>query len=404
MTNGLAAPLKVMYLLNGLGTGGAERSLADLLPRLQARGVELVIVCLFRRSMGVQSEVLATSEVHFLEATSWWGRIRDARRHLRSLRPDVLHTTLFESDVIGRIAAIGSGVPVLSSLVNTSYDRARILADPQLRRTRLLAARWLDGLTARHLVVRFHAITSAVKDAAIEHLRLPPDQIAVIGRGRDLQRLGERSPGRRQEARDRLRLVTQDEVVLAVGRQEFQKGQVFLIEAISQLRSEKPHLRLLIAGREGNATIQLQAAIARLSLTDYVSLLGHRADVGDLLSAADVFCFPSIYEGLGGAVIEAMEMGTPIVATDLPALREVLGNSAILVAPRSAPALAQAIRHVLSDPELARSMAAAAQMRARQEFSLDRIADQMAGLYREVAAQGRRRRPRGGLKGSTRAW
>lgn len=390
MTDQASTPLKVMYLVNGLGTGGAERSLTDLIPLFKAQGIELIIVCLFRRSLGVQSEVLATTEVHFIEEGSWWSRIRGARRLLLQLRPNLLHTTLFESDVIGRVAAIGTGIPVLSSLVNTSYDSSRLEVDPQLRKSRVLAARWLDGWTARHLTVRFHALTMAVRDAAIGHLRLVPERVTVIGRGRDLSRLGAASESRRQQTRAGLGLATTDEVVLAVGRHEFQKGQIFLIEAIAELRQQREHLRLLIAGREGNATSQLAQAIDRLALGNYVSLLGHRTDIGDLFAAADVFCFPSVYEGFGGAAIEAMAMGTPIVASDLPALREVIGDTAIFVPSQSAPALAGAIRDLLENPSMGQSLASAAKVRVTQRFSLDQIAGKMAGLYREVAGHGRR--------------
>ena len=389
MTDQASTPLKVMYLLNGLGTGGAERSLTDLIPLFKAQRIELVIVCLFQRALGVQSEVLATTEVHFIDAGSWWGRVRSARRFLRQLRPNLLHTTLFESDVIGRMAAIGTGIPVLSSLVNTSYDSSRLQVDPQLRKSRVLVARWLDGWTARHLTVRFHALTTAVRDSAIGHLRLAPERITVIGRGRNLSRLGAASLYRREQARARLGLATTDEVVLAVGRHEFQKGQVFLIEAIGELRQQREHLRLLIAGREGNATSQLTQAIHRLGLGNHVSLLGHRTDIGDLLAAADVFCFPSVYEGFGGAAIEAMAIGTPIVASDLPALREVIGDTAIFVASQSASALAGAIRDLLENPNLGQSLASAAKRRVTQRFSLDQIARDMAELYREVAGHGR---------------
>jgi glycosyltransferase involved in cell wall biosynthesis len=381
-----------MYLLNGLGTGGAERSLTDLLPEFRVRGIEIVIVCLFKREFGVQSEVVDTTEVHFIGAASWPGRILSARRYLRRLHPNLLHTTLFESDVIGRLAAVGTGVPVLTSLVNTSYDAARLEVDRQLRKSRVLAARWLDGWTARHLVARFHAITAAVKEAAVTHLRIPSDRIRVIGRGRDLNRLGEGSPARRQQIRADLGMEATDEVLLAVGRHEFQKGHVFLLEALAKLREQRPRLRLLIAGREGNATSQIQQAIARLGLGPLVALLGHRSDIGDLLAASDVFCFPSIYEGFGGAAMEAMAVGTPIVASDLPALREVLGTSAVFAKPQSTEELAEAIDRVLDDPNLAKAISAAAKERVRNNYSLERIADQMADLYRDAITTGRIRK------------
>jgi glycosyltransferase involved in cell wall biosynthesis len=386
LNNSSHAPIRVLYLINGLGTGGAERSLADLLPALGHRGVSVQVACLYPRSEGVQGDVAARTDVRFLLAHSWPGWIREARRLFRALRPDVIHTTLFEADLVGRLAAIGTHIPVLTSLVNTSYDPTRLRIDPNLSRVRLGGARILDGLTARHLTARFHAITEAVKQSAVQHLHISPHTVTVIGRTRDLTRLGEPSRDRRVEVRTRLALRQTDEIVLALGRQEYQKGYIYLLEAVARLRSARPNLRVVVAGREGNASAHLGQAMERLGLQGIVSFLGHRHDVGDLLAAADVFCFPSVYEGLGGAVIEAMAMGLPVVASDLPALREVVGDAGILVPPETPDALAAAITQLLDDPVLAAGLAMRAELRASERFNLESIASQMAELYRRVAA------------------
>jgi glycosyltransferase involved in cell wall biosynthesis len=386
VSEGVTPPLRVMYLINGLGTGGAERSLADLLPALGERGVWVQVACLYPRLEGVQGEVTSNADVRFLPAHSWPGWIREARRLIRELKPDVIHTTIFEADLVGRLAAAGTRIPVLTSLVNTSYDRTRLRIDPNVSRFRLVGGRILDGLTARHLTTRFHAITEAVKQSAVQHLHISPDAVTVIGRTRDLTRLGKPSHQRRGEVRTRLALRETDEIVLALGRQEYQKGHNYLLEAASQLRSTRPNLRVIVAGREGNASVHLGQAMDRHGLEGIVSFLGHRQDVGDLLSAADVFCFPSVYEGLGGAVIEAMAMGLPVVASDLPALREVVGDTGILVLPESAAALASAISQLLDDRVLAANLAKQAAIRVSELFDLEDVADQMAALYRRVAA------------------
>lgn len=387
MSDGSPPPsLKVLYLINGLGTGGAERSLADLLPELSERGVSVQVACLYPRSEGVQQEVTSNSDVRFLPAHSWPGWIRETRRLLRELRPDVIQTTLFEADQVGRLAAAGTRIPVLTSLVNTSYDRVRLRTDPNLSHARLVGARILDGLTARHLTARFHAITEAVKQSAVQHLRISPDAVTVIGRARDLTRLGQPSRPRRDEVRTRLALRETDEIILTLGRQEYQKGHIYLLEAVAQLRSTRPNLRVMVAGREGNATADLKQALGRLGLEEIVCFLGHRQDVGDLLSAADMFSFPSVYEGLGGAVIEAMAMGLPVVASDLPALREVVGDAGILVPPESPAALASAITELLDDRALSARLAERAELRASERFNLEHVADQMVALYRRVAA------------------
>ena len=114
-------------------------------------------------------------------------------------------------------------------------------------------------------------------------------------------------------------------VVLAAARHEYQKGLDVLLDAIASIRRDQPNIVLLLAGRDGNRTAALRYQATRLGLDANVRFLGARDDIPDLMVAADVFVLPSRWEGLPGAVIEAMALETPVVATDLPGVREVLG-------------------------------------------------------------------------------
>lgn len=383
--------VRVLYLVHGMGTGGVERSVVDLLPHLAERGVSLEFVCMARRSEGVESELDGT-QVRFLTATNRLGRIREVRHLLKRLRPDVLHTTMRQADMIGRVAAIGVGTPVLVSLVNPIYEPERIRVDPQISPTRRAMIKRVDGFAARNLTAHFHAVSESVKRSAIDRLRIPAERISVVGRGRDIARLGMQSPERRASVRAHLGLAESDEVVFTAGRQEYQKGHGFLLEAISLLRPHRPRLRLLVAGKNGRATPDLVRRMGELGLQDVVCLLGHRNDIGDLMCAADVFCFPSVYEGFGGAALEAMAMGAPVVASDLPSLREVVGEAGILVPPERPEELGAALTQVLDDPVLAATLGAQGRARASERFPIDGIADQMADLYRRVGASRTRRR------------
>ncbi|HEX6207418.1 MAG TPA: glycosyltransferase family 4 protein [Actinomycetota bacterium] len=375
------------FVINGLGTGGAERSLAELLPRLVAEGIEPSVVCLYRRDEGVQEDVRAAGfDVRFLSAGGRVGRVRELRGLLAEDRPDLVHTTIFEADLVGRLASASLRIPLVTSLVNTSYDDVRLL-DPNVRRWRLATARLVDGWTARRLTTWFHAITRTVAESAVQSLGIPGDRITVIPRGRDAERLGAPSPERKERARRALALEPRDQVLLSVARQEFQKGQGTLVSAMSRLPATAV---LLIAGRDGNATATLRAAAS--SLGDRVRFLGHRSDVPELLAAADVFVFPSIYEGLGGAVIEAMALGLPVVASDLPALHEVVepGRSAVLVPAGNADRLAEAVGGLLRDrPELGRLGRRGREL-FLEKFTIEGVARRMSEMFRSVADVGRR--------------
>lgn len=380
-------PVRVTHLIDGLGPGGAEHSLADLLPVLRAAGIAGEVVCLAHRTDGPLARVTdGGTRVTVLTATSFAGRLRELRRHLRVSRPDVLHTSLFAADVLGRCAAAGTGVPVLTSLVNVSYGPER-LTDPNVGRLRLDVVRRVDGLTARHLTSHLHALTEAVRRAAVRDLGVHPAAVTVVPRGRDPSRLGAPSRRRREEARRRLGLDPAAAVVVNVARQDHQKGQRHLLDAAALL--PRRDLVTLVVGREGHATADLRRRHEALGLGDRVRFLGNRGDVPDLLAAADVFVFPSRYEGLGGAVLEAMALGLPVVASDLPAIREVVrdGTTATLVPPASGTALAAAIAGYLDRPAVAAAHGAAGRQRFLEHFTLDRCGAAMAVLYRRVAGR-----------------
>jgi len=119
-----------------------------------------------------------------------------------------------------------------------------------------------------------------------------------------------------------------------------------------------------------------------------VELLGHREDVPEILAAADVFAFPSLWEGLGGALIEAMALGLPIVASDVPAIREVVdeGANARLVPPADPPALAEALARLLGDARLRSSYGERSREIFLERFTLERSAEAMLALYQRVVA------------------
>jgi glycosyltransferase involved in cell wall biosynthesis len=378
--------LKVLIVINGLGPGGAERSLAEMLPRLAARAVHLLIACFYHWREGFEAEVASQGfDIRFLEGANFPLRLRDLRRLLAAERPALIHTTLFEADVAGRLAAVGTGIPVLTSLVNTAYDPAR-LGDPHVTRYRLAAVRHIDGWTARHLTAHFHAVSQTVKHSAVEALGIPEQRVTVIERGRDPSRLGEPGLERRLRVRRKLGLSPDEPVAVTVGRQEYQKGHRYLLEAMAELSRRRTKLRLLLVGRAGNLSSQLQSQAKAYGLADRVRFLGHREDVPDLLAAADLFVFPSLYEGLGGAVIEAMALGLPIVASDIPVMREVLevDRNALLVPSASPRALADALEDLLDHPAKARSFGARGRAIFAERFTLDRGVERMTELYERL--------------------
>lgn len=379
--------IKILFVIDSLGGGGTERSLVELLPFLIQSDIIPIVACFYRRD-GVETEVIRQGiDVRYLADAGFLARIRQLRQIIAFERPNIIHTMLFNANLAGRLAAIGSPAVVMSSLVNTPYLPVRF-QDPRINVLKFRLVQLADALTSHFLTTHFHAVSQATKDAAVSSLRLSPERITVVERGRDPYHLGLPSVERRLQARQRLRLAEQDEVIVNVGSHEYQKGQKYLLEAFAALSSVHPRLVLLIAGRQGNLTSELENFKDHQGLNGQVRLLGHRQDVAEILASADLFVFPSLYEGLPGAVLEAMALGLPIVASDIPPVRGVVeeNRNAILVAPASPSELANGIATLLGNRNKATAFGRCSREIFETRFTLQQSTTRMIELYHQVAA------------------
>jgi glycosyltransferase involved in cell wall biosynthesis len=303
---------------------------------------------------------------------------------IRRVRPDLVHTTLFEADVAGRIAARRAHAPVVTSLVGLTYGQYGLY--PVGRRHRLLGAQLCDLATAR-LARRFHAVSAAVAESTARSLALPRTRIDVVWRGRDADQLGRRTPERRAAVRASLG-VGDAPLVVAVGRHEPQKGFDVLLSAWPAVIDRFPSARLFIAGREGRSTPTLHDLTTTLALDASVTLLGPRDDIADLLSASDVFALSSRFEGLPGVLIEALALEAPVVATDLPEVVEVLGDRSIarLVPADDPRALSGGIVDALESSPARPCATAAGRQRFLEAFTIERAAAGMVAFYERSLA------------------
>lgn len=368
-------------MVDSLAPGGAERSLAEMVPPLLALGTDLHFV-LFHERDGLARQVKDSgASVHLAGGDSRMSWLRGTTRLLHSLRPDLVNTTLFDSDLVGRAAARVAGVPCVTTLVNTPYGPEHMSEGGRLA-IKIRAAQLADRATAR-LARRFRAVSEAVKHAYVDRVGLDADLVEVIPEGRDPRRLGVRQPERTRAARDRLGLADADIAVLAAGRQEPQKGFDVLLRAVPRLAELTPKACILIAGRPGRASGELGVLVERLGLGGRVRLLGHRDDVSELMCAADVFVLPSRREGIPGVLQEAMALEVPIVAADIAPVREVLGGKELaeLFPAGDARALADAVARTVARPAEAKRRVAAARRRFLDEYDIGAVAERVLRFY-----------------------
>jgi glycosyltransferase involved in cell wall biosynthesis len=231
-----------------------------------------------------------------------------------------VHTMVFEADVIGRTAAWLARVPVVSSIIGEMYGPEQFALVPSRRRLKMA---WLTDIATARLAIRFHAVTNALATVMVPRLRIDDRRVEVIYRGRDPAEFTPVTPARRHDIRHRLGIDDSMLLVIAVARHEPVKNLESLIRAAPQIIGTLPSCRVMIAGRTGESTALLERLIRNDGLEAHVMLLGERSDVADLLAAADALVCPSLREGIGGSVLEALASGCPIACSDLASLREV---------------------------------------------------------------------------------
>ncbi len=377
--------MRILHVINQYSLAGAEISLREIVRYLEGPDCHHGVV-VFSPSEGkttslqeVGAEVFEPE--HALQNTR--ARVRAVWQAVDTFQPDFLHTSLFQADFAGRLVGRVRRLPVLTSLVNTS-DPADMLRDTNVASWKLAAVQQVDRFLARWATSGFHAITEAVAADAVARLGVQRRAVRVVQRGRSPDSLGKKSAARRAAARASYGLDPETFVLVNVGRQEPQKGQLYLIKALAEIREKIPAC-LLIAGRPGRQTEVLRKTVMETGLSDQVRFLGPVATVPDLLCAADLFVFPSLYEGLGGAVLEAMALEAAVIASDIPALREVLAGEECgrLVPPADPAALAIAICAAAVDPEETARRAQRAHARFESHYTSACMSEGMRLLYQD---------------------
>ena len=210
----------------------------------------------------------------------------------------------------------------------------------------------------------------------------------VIPSGVDTERFRTREP--RAQAKARLGVPAASPVIGTVGRLEARKGTATLIEAAARLRAERARDLIVMIAGDGPLRGELTALATRLGIAEHVRMLGDCPDVREVLAACDVFVLPSHTEGMSNALLEAMAMERPVVATAVGGTPEVMGRDpAGLLVPAGAPdAMAGAIARFLDGPELAARLGGAARRRVEEHYGARAMVRRLEGVYAAVAAPG----------------
>ncbi len=297
-------------------------------------------------------------------------RLGGLARLIARERFDIVHTHLFGSNLWGTMAARALNVPVVIAQEHTwSYEGDPVRA-------------WLDGRVIGRLATRFVAVSAADGERMVRIERVPAEKVVVIPSA-----YVPRPPARAGDLRAELGLAPGTPLVGTAAVMRPQKALEVLLDAHAQVLRTVPEAHLVLAGF-GECQDALERRTRELGLQASTHFLGRRLDVDSILQAVDVAAMSSDYEGTPLFAYECMASRTPLVATAVGGLPDVVehGKTGLLVAPRRPDLLAAALVSLLQDPDRRARMATAAAERLEQ-FTIDRIAGRFADLYESLAAK-----------------
>jgi len=372
--------LRILEIIPSLDQAGAEKQLALLATGLPRQEFD-VHVCALTRT-GPLAEVLRKHEVPVEEVHKRWkvdpSAYQRLRRIIQRLKPDLVHTWIFAANSYGRHAAFSAGVQhVLAG--ERCVDRWKSWRE--LAVDRYLARKTDSIVTNSAGVIDFY-----------ESWGIPRDKFVVIPNGirlPDPERDDlETTLSARDALLEELDLPREARLIGAVGRLWPQKRYKDLIWAADMLKVIRDDTYLLIVG-EGPERDRLERFRDQVQIQDRVRFLGHRSDVPAILRQLDCFWIGSGYEGQSNSLMEAMAAGIPVVASNITGNQELVeqGVSGFLVSVGDRAGFARWSHSLLEDPALARRIGRAARQRMRDEFSVEKMIDGYAGLYRNTVAR-----------------
>lgn len=362
--------MNILIATNQLSIGGAEHFVVRLSNQLVRRGHQVVVAA----APGELSTLLNPAVTTVMMPMRPLGPPQGART-IGALRwvidahdIQVIHANSFNTALFVRAAREDRSVPIIMS----AHGAWRAWKKPVLARVLGSTADYVVGCSAQ-------VMADLVRNG------LPAQRARAICNGIEFPQASV-TAAERADTRRELGCDADRPLILGVGRLANQKGFAHLLEAMVYVRRVVPAARLAIAG-DGELATELRALAERLDLGHSVCFLGARSDVPRLLAAADIFCLPSLDEGLPLAILEAMAHRLPVVATRVGGVAEAVldGRTGWLVPPADPVLLASRLVALLDDGPRREAMGLAGWAHAAANFTLDRMVSQFECLYREAA-------------------
>lgn len=313
--------MKILYLITGLGLGGAEKVVANLADHMHQRGHEVKVAYL-TGDISVRPKV-SDVEIIYLGLKSpknIFSASRKYKKLIKEYQPDVVHAHMVHANIFARLARLMCKIPKLICTAHNSNEGGKI---------RMLAYRYTNWLSDFNTNVSQEATDSLIQKGAFDQ-----GNLHTVYNGIDLSKF--------YPDENSSKTLNQKIEFLSVGRFNEQKDYPNLLHAIAQVIQRNQNVHFNIAG-DGELRPTIEALIEQLGIGQYVTLLGRRDDVPDLMRQADCFVLSSKYEGLPTVLLEAIACGLFVIATDCGGSKEILNNNGYLIPSQNHNILAEKI-------------------------------------------------------------
>lgn len=362
--------IRVCWIIPTLDEGGAEKQLCYLATRIDRRRFSPTVVTLTRD--GPRRATLDSQQIPVISIGKKGKAdplaFRRLRRALSELQPDVVHTWLFAANSYGRMAALRSKVPVIfggERCVDPWKSTWHNVID------RFLARRTSGLITNSHGVVDFYE----KRGIARGHFHVIPNGIEARTEDTRISR---------EEFCRRLSLEPDHFIIGTVGRLWKQKGHEDMIWAGEMMRVLHSKVTLLIVG-DGPERERLEMYCDQVRAAKQVRFLGHRSDVSSILPHFDLYWNASHYEGQSNSILEAMQAGVPVVATDIPGNRDLIEHevNGLLVPFGDVGALMKQSHRLIEDRAFGQRLSENSRLKIARDYSVDTMVHAHMTLYEE---------------------
>jgi len=368
--------IKILHVSKATGIAGSENHLLSLLPRLDRSKYEVTFMILIEQDKplddyfhmfeqkGIKTKRLIIRRD--VDPKCLWEMYLFIRRN----RFDIVHTHLVHADLYGTLAAKLAGV---KCIVSTKHNDNNFRYNWFFK----VVNKQLSNLNNRVIT-----ISQWLEKFSKEIEKINPNKLITIHYGLSLDSANYKA---NDDIREELRIAKDTVLIGTVARLVKQKGHIYLFEAMARIIEKRNDLKLLIAG-DGHLRSDLEKQVERLGISNYVIFTGYRRDVFSIMKSIDIFVLPSLWEGFGLVLLEAMAACKPIVATEVSAIPEIVihGDTGLLVSPRNSTDLANAITKLIENRELGRVLGLAGRERLTRFFTVEKMVKETEKLYESL--------------------